>query len=34
MTVVKVDIDIEGNGELIGQYELSGVPTLIYVKDG
>lgn len=27
-------IDVDSNGELIGQYNVDGIPTLIFFKDG
>ncbi len=32
--VVKVDIDVEENGELAQQYGIRGIPTMIFFKNG
>jgi thioredoxin 1 len=32
-TLIKVDVDAEGNSDVCSKFELQGVPTLVFIKD-
>lgn len=32
-TLIKVDVDAEGNSDICSKFELQGVPTLVFIKD-